>query len=194
MKKKIKKYIRIVVLGLFVIVATYFGVGDKYVKQIVSDAEDKIESLIVSDNETEIDKSTSSSIFGKITRVSDGDTVILTDRKGARKKIRLDGIDAPEVGQEYGDESTEFVKQMILNKDVRVDVIGIDKYDRILGVVHCGDKNVNEELLVNGLAWQYHYNKDKKYAQLVEIAKKQKLNIWSKSNSIDPYYWRKENK
>lgn len=189
-----KKYIRIIVLVIFVIVATYFGVGDKYVKQIVSDAGQKIEALIIDKPEGESEEADRNFLNGKITRVSDGDTVILTDEKGVRKKIRLDGIDAPEVGQEYGDVATEFVKKNVLNKEVRVEVIGIDKYDRVLGVIYVGDMNINEALLSNGLAWQYHYNKNGKYAELVAEAKQKRLNIWSTNRSIDPYDWRKENK
>lgn len=190
----VKKYIRVAVLAIFVIVATYLGVGDKYVKQIVSDAGQKIGALIIDKPEGESEEVDRNFLNGKITRVSDGDTVILTDEKGVRKKIRLDGIDAPEVGQEYGDVATEFVKNNILNKEVRVEVIGIDKYDRVLGVIYVGDMNINEALLSNGLAWQYHYNKNEKYTQLVAEAKQKRLNIWSTNRSIDPYNWRKENK
>lgn len=190
----VKKYIRVAVLAVFVIVATYFGVGDKYVKQIVSDANQKIEALIIDKPEGHLKDADRNFLNGKITRVSDGDTVILTDEKGTRKKIRLDGIDAPEVGQEYGDVATEFVKGNALNQIARVEVIGIDKYDRVLGVVYVGDLNINEALLSNGLAWQYHYNKNGKYAELVAEAKQKRLNIWSTNRSIDPYDWRKENK
>ncbi len=190
----VKKYIRVAVLAVFVIVASYFGVGDKYVKQIVSDVSQKIETLIIDKPEGESEEVDRNFLNGKITRVSDGDTVILTDEKGVRKKIRLDGIDAPEVGQEYGDVATEFVKKNALNKIARVEVIGIDKYDRVLGVVYVGDLNINEALLSNGLAWQYHYNKNGKYTELVAEAKQKRLNIWSTNRSIDPYDWRKENK
>lgn len=190
----LKKYIRIIVLAIFVVVATYFGVADKYVKQIVSDAGKKIEALVVDEPEHQSEKIDKNYLKGKVTRVSDGDTVLLTDEKGGKKKIRLDGIDAPEVGQEYGDISTEFVKRHALNKNAHVEVIGIDQYDRVLGVLYVGELNINEALLSNGLAWQYHYNKNAHYTQLVAEAKKKRLNIWSKKNSIDPYTWRKENK
>lgn len=185
-----KKIVRTALIVVFVIVATYFGIGSKYVEQIVTEVGENINSRVESDDELK----ESESIVGKVTRVSDGDTVILIDNKGEKKKIRLDGIDAPEIGQEYGDESKEFVEKLVLNKKVKIKVIGIDKYNRILGVVYLDSLNVNEELLANGLAWQYHYNENQKYAELVESAKKRKLNIWSRGNSIDPYNWRKENK
>lgn len=185
-----KKIVRTTLIVVFVIVATYFGIGSKYVEQIITEVGENINSRVENDGELkELEF-----IVGKVTRVSDGDTVILIDSKGKKKKIRLDGIDAPEIGQEYGDESKVFVEKLVLNKKVKVKVIGIDKYDRVLGIVYSNDLNVNEELLANGLAWQYHYNENRKYTQLVQSAKAKRLNIWSKRDAQDPYNWRKENK
>lgn len=41
-------------------------------------------------------------LVGNVTKVSDGDTVWVTDNKGEREKIRLNGIDAPESTQAFG--------------------------------------------------------------------------------------------
>ena len=55
---------------------------------------------------------------GVIIRISDGDTVILEDSKGVKHKIRLDGIDAPEIGQKYGMESKIYLEDLYLKTKV----------------------------------------------------------------------------
>lgn len=188
-----KKVVRIILVLISVLAATYFGISSKYIDDFVSEIGDTV-SAIVQQEETQADAESAEFIVGKVTRVSDGDTVILTDSKKNKTKVRLDGIDAPEIGQEYGDESKEFVEKLILNKNVKVKVIGVDKYKRTLGVIYLDNLNINEELLANGLAWQYHYNKNEKYTQLVKSAKSNGLNIWSDRKAMDPYEWRKKNK
>lgn len=129
-------------------------------------------------------------LSGKIVRVSDGDTVVLLDSTNTQHKIRLDGIDCPEKGQDYGTKATNFTKELCAGKYVDVDIIGYDRYKRILGVVWIGDVNLNEELLKAGLAWRYKYNKDEYYLELEYKAREDKINIWS-MKAIAPWDWRK---
>lgn len=134
----------------------------------------------------------SQTLTGKLVRVSDGDTVVLLDSTNTQHKIRLDGIDCPEKGQDYGAKATEFVREITKNRTIKVGVKGKDRYSRILGILYADDINVNEELLRNGLAWHYKsYNKSKEYAEMEVKAKKSKLNIWSMPNAIAPWDWRK---
>lgn len=90
---------------------------------------------------------------GKVVRVSDGDTVVLLDADNTQQKIRLNGIDAPENGQPYGDKSKEYLSGLIAGKEVAVEVKGKDQYKRILGVVYLGDTNINAEMIRAGYAW-----------------------------------------
>lgn len=138
---------------------------------------------------------TSKTLTGKIVRVSDGDTVVLLDSNNKQHRIRLDGIDCPEKGQPYGKVATDFVKDLIAGKYVKVEWTQMDQYNRILGFVYIGDTNVNKELLKAGLAWHYKFfNDDTELANLEKIAKQKKLNIWSQKNPIEPYQWRKTHK
>ena len=132
-------------------------------------------------------------IKGKVVRVSDGDTVVVLDSTNTQYRVRLDGIDCPEKGQPFGKKATDFVKN-ITSKSEFVTIVWKkkDRYGRILGYLIVDEVNVNKELLRNGLAWHYkHFNKDKELADLEQQAKDKKLNIWSESNPIEPYYWRK---
>lgn len=131
---------------------------------------------------------------GKVVRVSDGDTVVLLDADNTQQKIRLNGIDAPENGQPYGDKSKEYLTGLIARKEVTVEVKGKDQYKRVLGVVYLGDTNINAEMIRAGYAWNYKYSKDKYYIKLQEKAKAEKKGLWKDKNAIDPWEWRKENK
>lgn len=195
MKKKHKKQIKYVLIVLLIAVVIYFGQGNEYVNQGLSFIESKIIPPLTEKVEEQPGTTISSSkfIIGKIVKVSDGDTVTLEDNNGKKRRVRLNGIDCPEIGQEYGTEAAKYVKNIALNKYVNVEIIGKDQYDRILGVLHVDGVNVNEALLKNGLAWVYKYNEDERYNSLLSEARALKMNIWSNPKSIDPYTWRKQN-
>jgi micrococcal nuclease len=84
-----------------------------------------------------------------VERVSDGDTIVATSENATRLRIRLLGIDAPEVphglkpGQPYGEEARDYLDHLIGGKTIRVDAYGPDRYHRILGVIWDGPVNVN---------------------------------------------------
>ena len=71
-------------------------------------------------------------IVGTINRVSDGDSVTALSNNNAKLRIRLFGIDAPEVahdkkpGQPYGNEARDYRGHLIGGKPVRVDAYGRD--------------------------------------------------------------------
>jgi endonuclease YncB( thermonuclease family) len=134
------------------------------------------------------------SITGKIVKVIDGDTVTLLTFDNKQEKVRLDGIDAPEKGQDFAEKSRQYLSSLVAGKTVRIQYKNKDRYGRILGTVFVGNMNVNEEMIRKGLAWQYFYNKDNHYRKLQEEAKAKKLNIWSGRSPVDPYDYRKNRK
>jgi len=97
----------------------------------------------------------------KATRVTDGDTIKVTSN-GSKITIRLVGIDAPETskkknepGQPFSQKSTKYLVSLVLNKSVDVKSYGTDRYGRTLGVVLIDGKNVNLEMIKEGLAEVY---------------------------------------
>lgn len=134
----------------------------------------------------------SATIKGKVVKVTDGDSITILTEGNRQVKIRLDGIDCPERGQDYGTKATDFTKELCAGKDVIIDSIGIDRYRRVLGIVWVDSINVNEALLINGLAWRYKYNKSEYYLSLEQEARAQKLNIWSMKNPVAPWDFRKK--
>lgn len=161
------------------------------------------------DNKTEIEEN--DTIKALVIKVYDGDTItIKTDKKCTtgkkckknyiHERIRLYGIDAPEANQEYGQESAERLREIILNQEVEIEVKNIDKYKRIVGKIYY-KKYINHLMVEEGMAWAYrHYleydtdPEDQKFITLEENARKNKIGLWGTENPINPYEWRKKNK
>ena len=134
-------------------------------------------------------------IVGKVTRVSDGDTVWVTDATG-RHKIRLVKIDAPESDQPFGKESTQFLKDLIYGKEVEVQWAEKDQYGRILGIIYLkhesGMVEVNLTMVKNGCAWHYSYHDNTPaYAEAEKDARTNRRGLWAAEAPINPYQWRK---
>ena len=45
--------------------------------------------------------------------VQDGDTIIVLDEGQRKHKIRLYGIDCPEIGQAWGEEAAKYMRQLL---------------------------------------------------------------------------------
>lgn len=128
---------------------------------------------------------------GVVTRVIDGDTVIIKTN-GESLKIRLSEIDAPENGQPYGREARDALSQMVLGKEVRVKEVGHDRYERAIGRIYVNETDISRALVEKGDAWVYReYSKDKMLLPLEEAAKKSKTGLWKNSNPTPPWVWRK---
>jgi len=101
------------------------------------------------------------SLSATVGRVSDGDTVVAVTANGTKLRLRLLGIDAPEIphgakpGQPFGEEARDYLDHLIGGKTVRVDAYGPDKYKRVLAVVWDEQINVNLLMVAMGYAEVY---------------------------------------
>ena len=138
--------------------------------------------------------STGAEVTGVVSRVSDGDTIWVTDAKGLRHKIRMLDIDAPESSQKFGSESTARLKSLIGGKSVRVTYSERDKYDRLLGTVWLGDEDINLRMVSEGMAWRYHYSRNERYAAAQSAAKAKRIGLWADPKAQDPWAYRKGQK
>ncbi len=130
-------------------------------------------------------------LLGKVVGISDGDTLtLLVDQ--TQYKVRLDGIDAPESHQAFGTKSKQALGDKVFGKPVRVTNKGPDRYGRTLGVVWVGDRNINLEMVKDGLAWHYkQFSKDKSLADAELEARRAKRGLWADANPTPPWEYRK---
>ena len=137
----------------------------------------------------------SDTITGKVVSIADGDTITVLDSGKTQHKIRLYGIDCPESHQDYGSKAKEFTSNMVFGQTVSVKVMDTDRYGRTVGIVNIGSISLNEELLKNGMAWFYgQYCKTSfcsQWNQYQEDARSQKLGLWSMSNPVPPWEFRR---
>ncbi len=125
--------------------------------------------------------------------VQDGDTFKLPDNK---TRVRLWGIDAPEMGQAYADESRARLKELCEGKAVRLEIKDTDQYGRKVAVVWIKKKNINLQMVKEGLAWHYAYFAPdaKDLAAAEKAARKAHKGLWQDKNPINPYDFRKQSR
>lgn len=125
-------------------------------------------------------------VTGTITKVSDGDTIQLTTPEQTKLKVRLYGIDAPETpkinrqngqvhqpGQPYGVEAQKALKDKIMGKHVKLEILDIDKYRCMVGMVWLNDRNINLEMVREGYAEAFiEYLKPPYCAEFLEVERK----------------------
>ena len=129
---------------------------------------------------------------GQLVKVTDGDTVqVLHD--GKEEKVRLEGIDCPEMGQAYGRKAKQYVIEIAAGKIVKVQATGKDRYGRTLGNVILPDgKNLNHQLVKEGFAWWFQkYSNDIILRDLEKEARDNKRGLWTDTKPIAPWEWRK---
>ena len=96
--------------------------------------------------------------FYQVEQVVDGDTFDLADGQ----RVRLIGIDAPEIGQECSDQATQALASLISGQIVYLekDVSDTDSYGRLLRYVYVDNALVNYELVCQGFAYAEEYPPD----------------------------------
>lgn len=121
----------------------------------------------------------------KVISCHDGDTCHIKPSSGLTKKVRLLGVDAPELGvQNFGDCSRLFLNQWISGQQVEVHQFGNDYYGRAIAILYLNDLHVNSKILEHGMAFAYlHHSTPKRARSWILIAeqnaKKNKQGIWS---------------
>jgi endonuclease YncB( thermonuclease family) len=134
-------------------------------------------------------------IRGRVVGITDGDTVVVLTKEKKQVKIRLNCIDAPEKNQDFGQRAKQSLSDMIFGKDVEVVVHDTDKYGRTVGTIYLNGVDINLEQVKKGMAWVYsHYCKDPAYYKAWDIAKKNKVGLWSQSNPVEPSKFRRDMK
>jgi endonuclease YncB( thermonuclease family) len=128
-------------------------------------------------------------LVAKVERVSDGDTVIATTSNQTKLRIRLLGIDAPEVpngakpGQPFGEEARDHLARLIGGRTIQVETYDPDRFKRILAVVFLGSVNVNVEMVQEGLAEVYQGAPCKAYCRDLRVAeigaRRDRVGMWA---------------
>ena len=125
----------------------------------------------------------------KVIKISDGDTITILQNK-TQIKVRLYGIDAPELKQPYGKKSKQFLANLIAGKVVEVEENGKDRYKRTLGIIYHKGQDINAQMVLNGYAWAY-VKYSRMYVDQEKTARENKRGLWQSSDPTPPWVWRK---
>ncbi len=98
---------------------------------------------------------------GKVSYVTDGDTLWVQPDKGGRpRKLRIEGIDAPEICQTGGQASRTLLSQRVLRRHVAVLVRRHDTYGRGLAQIRLNGHDLGAQMVREGQAWSYRWHRN----------------------------------
>lgn len=130
---------------------------------------------------------------GVVTRVVDGDTLwVKTSGAQQALKVRLQGIDAPEICQPGGVQAREALKRRVLGQSVTVTSGAHDDDGRTVGTLHMQGQDMARWLVAQGHAWVYSYRHKKgPYADELRQAQLARRGVFSDVAAEEPRLFRK---
>jgi micrococcal nuclease len=134
---------------------------------------------------------------GIVTYVTDGDTLWIrpddADANSEPRKIRIDGIDAPESCQLYGAQSTAALKKLVASKSVTILSKRFDEYGRDVAKITIDSVDIGGWMVSKGHAWSYHYRHSAgPYRVEEESAARARLGLFADAAAIEPRIFRRE--
>lgn len=140
----------------------------------------------------------------RVVRVVDGDTFHGRVRSGTVPRrvrflkdslvpVRLEGIDAPERDQPWGDSSRAALSRMLDGREAAIDVVDVDGFRRIVGRVRTGSVDVNATMVARGHAWMFRrYTSSVLLDSLERSSRSSRRGLWSAPSPVEPWVWRKQ--
>lgn len=147
---------------------------------------------------------------GQVTHISDGDTVWIeahpnqqlhhptgqardTRQASQARKVRIEGIDAPEICQAYGQTSKAALQHKLLHKSVTVATSRIDDYGRDIAKISSQKEDIGAWLVTQGHAWSYHTRHSPgMYAKEEQTAKANQHGLFAQANPKQPRFFRQQ--
>ena len=130
----------------------------------------------------------------RVIRVVDGDSLWVRPPTGAPLRLRLSGVDAPELCQRHGPQSRDALAARVLHQPLRVTLLHKDSYDRWLARLEGpdGNEDVGAWLVGQGLAWAMRWqNKPGAYAEQEAQARRARRGLFAESRPENPRDFRR---
>lgn len=174
-----------IVLAAITLIAMMFGFDNI--------AQPQPESSTTSTTTTALPKGQQATCY--ISKIYDGDTVN-AQCNGQAVKIRMVGIDAPEMKQAPYGQSAKSALQELLPKQFELHSEGSDRYQRTLGTLYSNGKNINLMMVEQGHAVAYADKSTPKiYREAEAQAKRLRRGVWREAGlHQDPKAWRQQNR
>lgn len=124
-----------------------------------------------------------------VTRVSDGDTlwVRMDDGARTRRKLRLLGIDAPELCQAHGAEARAALAALVLGRRIEIESRYHDVYGRALAHATLEGQDIARSMVVHGHAWSPGFRwHPGRYAEAQRRARAARVGLWAQNQPVSP--------
>ena len=134
-----------------------------------------------------------------ILSITDGDSMLVRTEEGREMRVRLDGVDAPEIGQEGAESSKRALEFLCpVGEPARLRTRGRDHYGHVRAMVECRDRPVGVLLVSYGLAWATPWRNQDSEVHLIPIQRAQRqarsagVGLWAHPDPpTPPWEWRK---
>jgi endonuclease YncB( thermonuclease family) len=135
-------------------------------------------------------------IRGRVVSVADGDTLtILVDHRTTI--VRLDGIDAPEKGQPFGQAAKRQISDLAFDRTATATCSKVDRYRRHVCAVSVEGEDVGLHLIASGHAWvfiRYAHElpavRRAQYEVAERAARDERRGLWRDASPMPPWEWR----
>jgi micrococcal nuclease len=133
---------------------------------------------------------------GRVVSVVDGDTFVIQDREGHRRRVCMYGVDAPEHGQAYWAEAKQCLERQVLNQEIQYEPVQVDAEGRNCVRVYTGDRGdryVNLDLVRRGFGW-HHTDRERvrEFADAEREARSHHVGLWADREPIEPWKYRRD--
>src|SRR5215213_5169909 len=134
-----------------------------------------------------------SSLFGRVIEVSSGDVIIVFNLNRP-VRVKLLGVDAPEMDQAFGDVARKHLSDLIYDKSVVVEYSGISADGSLAGRVLLNSTDIGAQMIRDGAAWFDPSNFSRLsetdrdvYRQSEQAARSERRGLWQAENPTAPW-------
>ncbi len=130
-------------------------------------------------------------LSGTVVGVLDGDTIEVKTGPATVTRVRLADIDAPEKSQAFGQRAKEALSRKVFGQEVEILMHNRDRYGRTVATVMNGDRNINLEMVQDGMAWWYRqYSRNPNFGFAEAQARKLSKGLWIDQFAVPPWDFR----
>ena len=133
------------------------------------------------------------SLYGKVIEVNSGDVITIFNLNRP-VRVKLLGVDAPEINQEFGDVAKKHLSDLVFDKAVLVHYSGISSDSSLTGRVLLNNADIGAQMIRDGAAWVDPNTSDRLgamdrdvYQQSEQAARSERRGLWQKGNPTAPW-------
>jgi endonuclease YncB( thermonuclease family)/thiol-disulfide isomerase/thioredoxin len=134
---------------------------------------------------------------GIVSEVRNGKSLIAVSAN-RKLDVHLEGVDAPEPGQEYSDIARQHLADLVLGKEIYVEYTSIRTGGGLIARVFWKEMDVGLQIIRDGVAWYDRTSENtlteserRIYAESEEAARNERRGMWENGSPMPPWEWRR---